>query len=57
MDVSLFVRSLMTVVLFVEKAHMTKVFTCGTSSRPICISNLFVLFFLFNSSCHVLQYL
>lgn len=41
MDVSLFFGSLMTVVLFVEKAHMTKIFTCGTSNRPVRISDRF----------------
>ena len=37
----------MTVVLFVEKAHMTKIFTCGTSNRPILISDRFVFVFFF----------
>ena len=41
MDVNVFVVSLMTVVLFVEKAHMTKIFTCGTSNRSIRISDRF----------------
>ena len=56
MDVNLFVVSLMTVVLFVEKAQMTKIFTCGTSNRPIRISDRFVFVLSFYTSSHVLQH-